>query len=75
MSQLTPEQERERELAWTDEELRGYEPIHPQSRWREIAKKIWAPIAAVGFLLFKLKAFALVIFKIKIFVTSASMLV
>ncbi|HYM64262.1 MAG TPA: site-2 protease family protein, partial [Gaiellaceae bacterium] len=75
MSQLTPEQERERELAWTDEELRGYEPIHPGSRWREIAKKVWAPIAAVGFLLFKFKAIALAIFKFKIFVTSASMLV
>jgi Zn-dependent protease len=58
-----------------DPPLRDYEPIHPQSRWRELAKKIWAPIAAVGFLLFKLKAFALVIFKFKIFVTSASMLV
>jgi Zn-dependent protease len=58
-----------------DPPLRDYEPIHPQSRWRELARKIWAPIAAVGFLLFKLKAFALVIFKFKIFVTSASMLV
>jgi Zn-dependent protease len=76
VGQLTPEQEeRERELAWTDEELRGYQPIHPQSRWREVAKKIWAPIAAIGFLLFKFKAIAFAIFKFKIFVTSASMLV
>jgi Zn-dependent protease len=76
VSQLTPEQEeRERELAWSDSELRGYQPIHPQSRWREVAKKLWAPIAAVGFLLFKFKAIAFAIFKFKIFVTSASMLV
>ena len=58
-----------------DLELRDYKPIHPQSRWREVAKKLWAPIAALGFLFWKFKALALVIFKFKVFTTSASMLV
>ena len=58
-----------------DDELRGYEPIHPRSRWREIARKLWAPIAALGFIFWKFKAVALAVFKFKIFTTSASMLV
>jgi Zn-dependent protease len=58
-----------------EHELRGYAPIQPQSRWREIARKVWAPIAALGFLIWKLKAVALAVFKFKIFATSGSMLV
>jgi Zn-dependent protease len=58
-----------------EDELRGYEPIHPRSRWREVARKAWAPIAALGFLIWKFKAVALAVFKFKIFATSASMLV
>ncbi len=56
-------------------ELRGYEPIQPKSRWRELAPKLWAPIAALAFLVWKLKAVALAAFKFKVFTTSASMLV
>jgi Zn-dependent protease len=56
-------------------EHRGYEPIHPQSRWRELARRLWAPIAALGFLVWKFKAVALAAFKLKVFTTSASMLV
>jgi Zn-dependent protease len=55
--------------------LREYEPIHPTSRWREVARKLWAPIAALGFLVWKFKAVALAVFKLKVFTTSASMLV
>jgi Zn-dependent protease len=66
VSQLSPDPEAP---------LRDYEPIHPQSRLRELAKKVWAPIAAVGYLAFKFKAAALAIFKFKVFATSASMLV
>jgi Zn-dependent protease len=58
-----------------DYELRGYEPIQPQSRWREIVRKLWAPFAAVGFLIWKAKAVVLAVFKFKVFTTSASMLV
>ena len=56
-------------------DLRGYEPIQPRSRWRELARKLLAPLAALGFLIWKFKAVALAIFKLKIFTTSASMLV
>jgi len=66
VSQLSPDPETP---------LRDYEPIHPQSRLRELAKKLWAPIAALGYLAFKFKAAALAIFKFKVFATSASMLV
>jgi len=55
--------------------LRDYEPIHPHGRARELARKAWVPLAALGFLIAKFKAIFLVIFKIKIFTTSASMLV
>src|SRR3712207_3490686 len=37
--------------------------------------RLWAPIAALGFLVWKFKALALVVFKLKVFTTSASMLV
>jgi Zn-dependent protease len=50
-------------------------PPEPKPRWRVIAERLWAPIAAVGFLVWKFKALALAVFKLKIFVTSASMLV
>jgi Zn-dependent protease len=66
MSQFTPEPE---------PPYRDYEPIHPESRLRELARRLWAPIAALGVLLLKFKTVALAIFKLKIFTTSASMLV
>ena len=56
-------------------DFRGYEPIHPKPRWRELVRKLWAPLAVLGAILFKFKAIALAIFKLKVFTTSASMLV
>ena len=74
MSQASPPQEPT--LPYREPEpLRDYEPIQPEGRWRDLGRKLWAPIAAVGYLLFKFKAVALAIFKFKIFTTSASMLV
>ena len=52
-----------------------YREPEPPSRWRELVRRLWAPIAAVGFLVWKFKALALVVFKLKVFTTSASMLV
>lgn len=76
MSHVRPQQ---------DPEYRTYEPdehgiIHyrepePPPTWRRIASRLWAPLAALGFLVWKFKALALAIFKFKIFTTSASMLV
>jgi len=66
VSQLSPDPE---------PPVRDYEPIHPQGRLRELAKKLWAPLAALGYLVFKFKTAALAIFKFKVFTTSASMLV
>jgi Zn-dependent protease len=48
---------------------------HPTSRWRELAKKLWVPLAGLGYLLFKFKAALLALFKFKIFATSGTMLV
>lgn len=55
--------------------LRDYRPIQPESRFRDLARKLWAPLAALGLLLWKFKAVAATVFKLKIFTTSASMLV
>jgi len=57
------------------EPQREYKPIHPEPRWKEIGKKLIAPLAAIGALLAKFKFLALALFKFKIFATSATMLV
>jgi Zn-dependent protease len=74
VSQLTPQQEPEHGL-YEPEPVRDYEPIHPESRWRELGKKILAPFAVVVAFLAKFKALALAIFKFKVFATSGTMLV
>ena len=74
MSQLTPQQEPDYPL-YEPEPVRDYEPIHPETRWRDLGRKLLAPIIALGALLAKFKALALVIFKFKVFATSATMLV
>ena len=51
-----------------------YNPIKP-SGWREVARKFWAPLAAVGFLFWKLKFIVLAVFKFKLFTVAGSMLV
>jgi Zn-dependent protease len=74
VSQLFPQRDPDYEL-YEPEPQRDYEPIHPKSRWRELAKRLWVPIAGLGYLIFKFKAALLVVFKFKVFTTSASMLV
>ena len=71
----------------TDEELRRlysygepepereYRPIHPEPAWRSVLRKLWAPIAAFGFLLWKFKFVLAAIFKFKLFTVAGSMLV
>jgi Zn-dependent protease len=51
---------------------RGYEPVHPRSGLKDLARKLFAPILAIGFLVIKYGA---IIFKLKVFTTAASMLV
>jgi Zn-dependent protease len=82
VSSLTPQQEPETRHYEPDQPppgdeypYRDYEPIHPRGRLRELGRKLWAPIAAVGLLIFKFKALVLALFKFKLFVTSGSMLV
>jgi Zn-dependent protease len=76
VSQLSPQQEPElRYYEHEPEPVREYEPVHPESRWRELGRRLWAPIAALGYLVFKFKTALLAIFKFKVFATSASMLV
>jgi Zn-dependent protease len=82
VSSLTPQQEpetRRYELDPADNggehAYRDYEPIHPRGRFGELLRKLWAPVAALGFLIFKFKAVILAVFKLKVFATSASMLV
>jgi len=37
-------------------EFRDYEPIHPEPGWKSVARKIWAPLAALGAFLAKFGA-------------------
>jgi Zn-dependent protease len=74
MSQLTPPPERDY-AEYEPAPVRDYEPIHPESRWRELGKKLLAPLIALGALLAKFKAIAFAIFKFKIFATAGTMLV
>jgi Zn-dependent protease len=74
VSHLSPQQDPEYRV-FEPEPVRDYEPIQPESRWRELVKKLWAPLAALGVLAAKFKAVALAVFKLKVFTTSASMLV
>ena len=51
---------------------RGYEPVHPRWGLRDVVRKLFAPLLAVGFLVVKYGA---LIFKLKVVTTAASMLV
>jgi Zn-dependent protease len=50
-------------------------PRPPDPPWKVLLRRLWAPIVALGLLVWKLKAVVLVVFKLKIFTTAASMLV
>ena len=50
-------------------------PAPPQPAWRVALRRLWAPIVALAFLVWKLKAAVFVVFKLKVFTTAASMLV
>jgi Zn-dependent protease len=56
-----------------------HRPIHPEPGWRHVGRKLAGPLIAVGLLLLKfgakLKSVALLLPKLKLFTTSASMLV
>jgi Zn-dependent protease len=82
VSSFTPQQEPETRGYEADpptdgdeHAYRDYEPIHPRGRLSELGRKLWAPIAALGLLIFKFKAVILAVFKLKVFATSATMLV
>jgi Zn-dependent protease len=51
---------------------RGYEPVHPRWGLGELARKLFAPVIALGFLILKFGGFLL---KFKVVTTGASMLV
>ena len=53
----------------------NYRPIHPEPPWRSVLRRLWAPIVAFGFLLWKLKFAVFAIFKLKIFTVAGSMIV
>jgi Zn-dependent protease len=55
--------------------LRGYEPIHPEPMWRSVLRRLWAPIAVVGAIVWKFKAAAVAVFKFKFVGTALSGLV
>jgi Zn-dependent protease len=76
VSQLTPQRDPDYEYGlYEPEPDREYKPIHPESRLRELGRKLLVPLVGLGALIWKFKAAALAIFKFKVFTTSASMLV
>ena len=58
-----------------EEPPQDYSPIKRPLTLRDVLRKLWAPIAAVGFLLWKLKFVFAAIFKFKLFTVAGSMLV
>jgi len=74
VSRLTPQHDPDYPLSEPEPE-RGYAPIHPEPRWKELGRRLLAPLAALGALLAKFKTIALALFKFKIFATSGTMLV
>lgn len=62
-------------LPGPDPDLRDYRPIHPKSALRELAERLWAPIAVLVGLVVKFKAALLVVWKLKVFATATSMVV
>jgi Zn-dependent protease len=64
-----------RRLYGFDEPERDYRPVHPEPAWKSVLRKLWAPIAAFGFLLWKFKFVLAAVFKFKLFTVAGSMLV
>ena len=73
MSRLTDDREREldpddlfpRRDDYPEDDLRGYEPVHPRGRdWRGLLRKIWAPVAVVAGAALKFGAFTIKFFGI-----------
>jgi Zn-dependent protease len=58
-----------------EEPPHDYSPIKRPTTLRDVLRKLWAPIAALGFLLWKLKFIFAVIFKFKLFTVAGSMLI
>jgi Zn-dependent protease len=52
-----------------------YSPVKKPLTPRDVLRKLWAPIAALGFLIWKLKFVFAAIFKFKLFTVAGSMLV
>ncbi len=76
VSQLRPPEQRDYPVYEPDADgITYYREPEPPPRWRQLLQRLWAPLAALGFLVWKFKAVALAVFKLKIFTTSASMLV
>ena len=72
MSQYDPYAPRELE----EPELgSGYSPIKHPTTARDVLRKLWAPIAAVGFAIWKLKFLFAALFKFKLFTVAGSMVV
>jgi Zn-dependent protease len=67
--------ERSEDASYEREYERGYRPIQPESPLRELLRKLWAPIAALGLLLWKFKFVLAAVFKFKVFTVAGSMLV
>ena len=86
MSERETERDRYEPVGWAqlyerapdeleDDVERHYRPIHPESGWRSLARKLVAPVIALGLLFWKFKFVLAAVFKFKVFTTAATMLV
>jgi fatty acid desaturase len=57
-----------------EEDLRGYQPIHPEPAWRALLRKLWAPIAVLFGIGIKFGAFVVKFFGIFISVAGYTLL-
>lgn len=56
------------------EELRAYEPVRPEGGMWRLAKRLFAPLVAIGFLLSKFKVLFFLLLKVKFVGTALTML-
>jgi len=63
------------EVKKLEPDYRDYEPIHPEPGWKSLARKLWAPLAALGALLVKFKFLIFAVAKFKLFTVAASLIV
>jgi Zn-dependent protease len=71
-----PRDDEREQLPWLYEQPAHHPAVPPpEPGWRTLLRRLWAPIAGIGFLLWKVKFVVFALFKFKLFTVAGSMLV